>query len=93
MVIMRPEVHEDRSLTVSSSGKKFGDPGFYFTVHGKGGKVHARYLRSFRESIRVYEDGGEVRADHVLKLWGMKCLQLHYRMRLKVDGDRPVVQS
>ena len=81
MVIMRPEVHEDGSLTVSSSGKKFGDPGFYFTVHGKNGKVHARYLRTFRESIHVYEDGGEVRADHVLKLWGMKFLRLHYRMR------------
>ena len=87
MVIMRPKVLEDGSLILSSSGRRFGDPGFYFTVHGKGGKVHARYLRTFRESIHVYENGDEVRADHRLKLWGMRFLQLHYRMRrLQSDG-------
>jgi hypothetical protein len=81
MVIMYPESHSDGSFSLTSSGKGFGAPGFYFTVHG-GKEVWARYVRSMRESIRVYPSGvGEVRADHTLKLWGATFLRLHYRLR------------
>lgn len=82
IVIMRPVAHSDGALTLISSGERFGDPGFYFTVHDGDGAVAARYLRSFRETIHVYPapDGG-VRADHVLTLWGLNCLRLHYRLR------------
>ena len=41
IVIMKPEVHSDGSLSITSSGNGFGDPGFYFTVHGAGGQVWA----------------------------------------------------
>ena len=82
IVIMRPIAHSDGSLTLISSGERFGDPGFYFTVHEQDGTMHARYLRSFRETIHVYgvPEGG-VRADHVLTLWGLTFLRLHYRLR------------
>jgi hypothetical protein len=82
IVIMRPIAHSDGSLTLMSSGERFGDPGFYFTVHEPAGTIHARYLRSFRETIHVYAapEGG-VRADHVLTLWGLTFLRLHYRLR------------
>ncbi|HEX8430087.1 MAG TPA: hypothetical protein VF625_02325 [Longimicrobium sp.] len=81
VVLMRPEVHEDGSLTIVSAGKRFGDPGFYFTVHDRG-RVRARYVRAMRERIRVYPaEHGAVRADHVLTLWGVTFLRLHYRLR------------
>lgn len=82
IVIMRPVAHSDGSMTLISSGERFGDPGFYFTVHDRSGTIAARYLRSLRESIHVYTalDGG-VRADHVLTLWGLTFLRLHYRLR------------
>jgi hypothetical protein len=81
-VIMRPSAGADGSLTLRSEGRRFGDPGFYFTVHGPNGVVWARYLRTMRETIHVYAAGpGEVRADHTMTVWRMTFLRLHYRLR------------
>lgn len=82
IVFLRPEALADGSLVLVSEGRRFGDPGFYFTVRRPDGSVVARYLRSFRERIHVYAtDGGVVRADHTMSLWGLRCLHLHYRLR------------
>jgi hypothetical protein len=82
MVLMRPELRADGSFAVVSSGRRFGDPGFYFTVSAGPGRVWARYVRSLEESIHVYAaEQGSVRADHVLTLWGLSVLRLHYRLR------------
>ena len=81
IVLMRPVAHPDGSLSIVSAGRAFGDPGFYFTVHD-GTRVWARYVASLRESIHVYPaESGDVRADHVLTLWGATFLRLHYRLR------------
>ena len=78
---MRAEVDPEGSLTVISDGSGFGDPGFYFVVED-GGRAWARYVRTMKESIRVYAaEPGVVRADHVLRLYGRVFLRLHYRMR------------
>ena len=84
VVIMKPEVHSDGSFSLTSAGQGFGEPGFYFVVRNPDGSVSARYVQALRETIRVYaaEEAG-VRADHVLKLWGMAFLRLHYRLRQK----------
>jgi hypothetical protein len=82
IVLMKPESHSDGSFSITSSGKGFGDPGFYFTVHGDGGVVWARYVRAMEEKISVYPaEYGAARADHVLRFWGKQFLRLHYRMR------------
>lgn len=90
MVIMRPVAHGDGSFSVVSTGERFGDPGFYFTVHGRR-EIWARYLRALRESIRVYAADGGVRVDHVLTLGGAVFLRLHYRLR--VARPTPAVQE
>jgi hypothetical protein len=83
-VIMRKEVLEDGSLKLISDGKKFGDHGFYFTLTNHKGKYWARFVSSMHEWIRVYEDEeGTLRADHVLKFYGLTFLKLHYKMREK----------
>jgi hypothetical protein len=91
IVLMRPEVHRDGSLSIVSAGRRFGDPGFYFTVRDRRGRVRARYVRAMQERIRVYPDEqGAVRADRALTLWGATFLRLHYRMRARVPaGDAP----
>jgi hypothetical protein len=67
MVIMKPQVHSDGSLSLTSAGDNFGDPGFYFVVHGEDGMVWARYLRSMKETIHVYAaESDTARADHIL---------------------------
>lgn len=83
IVIMWPKANDDGSLTITSSGRRFGDPGFYFTVCRRDGKAAVRYVRTMRESIHVYagDEPGEVRADHVLAIWGATFLRLHYRLR------------
>ena len=82
IVIMKPDAGDDGSLILLSAGEGFGAPGFYFVVHGEGGQAWARYVRTMRETIRVYPAGaGEARADHTLTLWGLRFLRLHYRLR------------
>ena len=82
-VLMRPTAHADGSLTVTSAGARFGDSGFYFTVHHRPAAspvVWARYVRALRESIHVYAAPDGVRADHVLTFFGATFLRLHYRL-------------
>jgi hypothetical protein len=82
IVVMRTECQPDGSFVVKSAGDGFGEPGFYFTVHGESGIVWARYVRALRESIHVFpSESGELRADHVLTYFGATFLRLHYRMR------------
>jgi hypothetical protein len=84
IVLMKPEVHADGSFSVTSVGKGFGDPGFYFTLHDENGLAWARYVKSLKETIHVYAaQPGTVRADHILWIWGREFLRLHYRMRLQ----------
>jgi len=84
MVIMHPEVHSDGSLTVISDGKEFGDPGFYFVVEDTNSRAWARYVATMKESIHVYSaEGKDVRADHVLRIFGQVLLRLHYKLTRK----------
>lgn len=88
-VVMRKEVLEDGSLKLSSDGKKFGDNGFYFVLTNYNGKYWARFVKSMHEWITVYEDDEKVlRADHVLKFYGLTFLRLHYKMTDKQSGNQ-----
>ncbi len=90
IVILRPSVDETGALTVTSAGRHFGDPGFYFTVHRPEGRMWARYVRAMTESIRVYSAGaGEVRADHTMWFAGLTFMRLHYRLRPRSGAVRP----
>jgi hypothetical protein len=83
-VILKPEVYDDGSLKVTSSGQGFGDAGFYFFVAGRDGEAWVRYVKTLRESIHVFVDeAGALRADHVMSIWGLVFLRLHYRLRLR----------
>ena len=80
VVLMRPQPTADGSLAIVSSGARFGDPDFYFTVVSAT-RAWACYVRTMRELIRVYADGDHVRADHTLRIWRTTFLRLHYRLR------------
>ena len=80
-VLLKPLAEPDGALTVLSKGRTYGEPGFYFTVHSDDGRLWMRYVKTMRESIRVYPAGnGDVRADHVMWIFGLVFLRLHYRM-------------
>ncbi|WP_027892378.1 hypothetical protein [Calidithermus chliarophilus] len=81
VVVMKPKAHDDGSFSITSSGKGFGDAGFYFTVRDRGSRFWVRYVPTMRETIRVYPSGADVRADHEFRIWGQVFLRLHYRLR------------
>lgn len=81
-VFMMPRAEPDGSLVLESAGRRIGDPGFYFMVREQGTHAWIRYLRTFRERIRVYvEPPAELRTDHVFSIWGRPFLRLHYHLR------------
>lgn len=83
-VIMKKNIEEDGALLLSSDGKRFGDNGFYFTLTDHKGNHWARFVKSMHEWIRVYEDEEKVlRADHNLNFYGLRFLDLHYKMTRK----------
>lgn len=83
-VLMKPTVKEDGSLLLQSDAKKFGEPGFYFTLKKPDGKCYARLVKTMRETIHVYEDeSGTLRTDHTLTIWRRKFLKLHYKIYKK----------
>lgn len=87
LVFMKPEALPDGSFLITSAGKKFGDPGFYFTLCDRKGRYFARYVPSFQESIRVYQTAQqELHADHILKLFGLKVLHIHYKLSKKIKN-------
>ncbi|HEA31526.1 MAG TPA: hypothetical protein ENH91_16290 [Leeuwenhoekiella sp.] len=84
-VIMNKNVEKDGSLLLSSNGKKFGDNGFYFTLTDGKGNHWAKFVGAMHEWIRVYEDDENIlRADHNLNFYGMRFLNLHYKMSKKI---------
>lgn len=81
-VIMNKIIEKDGSLLLSSDGNKFGEQGFYFTLTDKRGNYWAKYVKAMHEWIRVYVDDENVlRADHNLNFYGLRFLNLHYKMK------------
>ncbi len=80
-VILRPENRPGGGLRLTSSGKRFGDPGAY-RLHGSGDEPRVAYVPIHERFDLWSEDGtGEVRCDHHFALWRFHFLTLRYRMR------------
>ena len=80
-VLLRPENQADGSLMLISSGRRFGDPGFYRITEASRGRLRIWYVRPISETFHVYPDvDGSVRTDHFLRWWGLSVLHLHYRI-------------
>lgn len=78
---------ENGNLTLDSSGKKYGDPGFYFVVKDWMGGTWKHLIPYFRQKIYVYEDEyGELRADHTMTIWNCKMYSISYRI-FKKPGE------
>lgn len=79
-VLLRPENGPAGSFRLISSGRRFGDPGFY-RLQRRGDRLRVKYLRTLREQFDLFvDDGGEVRCDHRVRFLGLPVLTLHYRM-------------
>jgi hypothetical protein len=80
-VVLRPEVQPDGSFVLDSSGRRFGDAGFYRVQARGNDRVRVWHVRTLREHFHVYVDGkGVLRCDHAVRFLGLPVLKLHYKL-------------
>lgn len=82
-VIMNPRVEANGALTLDSSGKKFGDAGFYFCLNDAKGNYWSQFVRSFRDRLTIGEENEQLVAQQTLTLWRLRALTFTYKIGLK----------
>jgi hypothetical protein len=82
-VLMTPSVGKNGELILESSGKKFGDAGFYFLLKDSKGEYWAQYIRSFRDRLILRSTNGSLSAVQVLTLWQKEVLRFNYKIEQK----------
>ena len=80
-VVLRPQLRADGSLILDSSGRRFGDAGFYRLQARGADRVRVWHIKSLKEHFHVYvDDRGVLRCDHGVRFLGMPVLRLHYKI-------------
>ncbi|SMC52297.1 hypothetical protein [Moheibacter sediminis] len=82
-VIMTPSVGVNGELLLISSGKKFGDAGFYFLLNDSKGRFWSQYIRSFQDRLIVSSVGEKLVATQKLTLWNLRVLEFQYEIKRK----------
>jgi hypothetical protein len=83
-VFLEPRAEPDGSFTLFSSGRRFGDPGFYRALDVGRGRRRVRYIRAMKETIHLFVDEQDVlRAEHVFRFFRVTILRLHYKITPK----------
>lgn len=82
-VILRPEVR-DGAFRLDTTGRGFGDVGFYRLQRTADGRLRVWRIRSLVESFELRDDpAGVLRCDHRIRFLGLPVLHIHYRMERK----------
>lgn len=90
-VLLKPSAQPNGALKLTSSGKSFGDAGFYRMLSVGPGRWRVRYLKTLRESFDVYVDGdGTLRTEHRVTFLGVPVLRLHYKMTQSPPPGAPL---
>lgn len=80
-VFLRPSVDDDGGLHLESPTGAFGEDGAYLVLDRGDGTINARRV-PIAEHFHLYVDSeGDVRTDHVVRLWNIPTIRLHYRLR------------
>jgi hypothetical protein len=88
-VLLRPELGPDGSLILDSSGRRFGDAGFYRLQARDAERIRVWQIRSLTEHLHLYvDDHGVLRCDHAIRFLGLPVLKLHYKIVRRADASR-----
>ncbi|AYN01086.1 hypothetical protein [Chryseobacterium sp. 3008163] len=82
-VLMNPSIGENGELILDSSGKKFGDAGFYFLLKDSKGDYWSQFISSFRDRLIIGSQNDIISAEQTLTLWHLKVLTFKYTIELK----------
>jgi len=80
---MNPNVGKNGELILDSSGKKFGDAGFYFLLKDSKGDYWSQFISSFRDKLIIGSEKDLILAEQTLTLWHLKVLTFNYSIELK----------
>jgi hypothetical protein len=89
-VMMSPSVGPNGELCLDSSGKKFGDPGFYFLLNDSKGDLWSQYISAFRDQLNVCCHEGNIIVEQTLTLWHWRVLRFNYEIHLKKAIHKPL---
>jgi|SRR5690554_1497296 len=79
-VIMNPSVGKNNELILDSSGKNFGDAGFYFLLSDSKNNYWAKFVSSFTDKLTIRENEENLIATQTLKLWNLKVSEFNYKL-------------
>jgi|SRR5690554_4848666 len=79
-VIMSPSVGENGALILDSSGKKFGDAGFYFLLNDTKGNYWTQYIASFHDRLIIHPATDCISAEQILTFRKRKVLTFKYKI-------------
>ncbi len=80
-VILKPIVGEINELILNSTGKKFGDAGFYFLLNDSKGNFWSQYIKSFTDKLIVSEKNGNLYVKQILRLWNLNVATFKYTIK------------
>jgi len=86
IIVLRPRADPNDGLSLVSDGRRFGDPGFYFTVQAEDGRVWARYVRTMKEQLSLRPNDDGIRARHRFGVFGLPFLELGYDIARKASA-------
>ena len=79
-VIMTPIIGKNNELILYSSGRKFGDAGFYFLLNDSKDNFWAQYISSFTDRLVVSDNHYHLAAEQTLKLWKLHVATFNYKI-------------
>lgn len=82
-VILNPMVLENGTLVLDATGNEFGDAGFYFVLKDSKDKFWSKYIRSFRDTLTIYQENDGIKANQNMTLWNLRVLTFTYIIALK----------
>lgn len=80
-VILVPSVGKNGELILKSSGKKFGDSGFYFLLNDSKGSFWAKFIKSFEDRLVASVKSDRITVEQTLKIWSLNVLKLEYNIK------------
>lgn len=86
-VFLKPQVGTQGELILDSSGKNWGEAGFYFLLQDTKEKYWARFIPSFKDKLIVQAHSNGLTANQQLKLWGIAVLSINYQISAKKQSD------
>lgn len=88
-VILKPRLDDEGRFTLDSTGRRFGDAGFYRVQSDRRGRLRAWRITTLIERFAVFTDEqGDLRCDHSVRFLWLPVLHLHYRLEPN-DSRRP----